>query len=55
MQDLIKELENNNAQMNKKQSHPVWPESTSQGELRTKEGILEIVECIEQNGRSQLS
>lgn len=55
LREIIRELRKKNAQNCKKQSHPVWPESTSKGEPRTKEGILSIVEAIEQHGRTQLA
>lgn len=55
LDDLIKELKNNLVQINKKHAHSVWPASTSQGEPRTREGILETLEKLESNNRSQLS
>lgn len=55
LHDLIKELKRKIADLNKKKSHPVWPESTSNGQPRSKEQILEIVQAIEDQGRAQLS
>lgn len=53
--EFINELKKRNAQLNKKQSHTVWPSSTSGGPPRTKEGTLAIVLKIEDEGRSQLT
>ena len=39
----------------KKSSHPVWPQSTSNGQPRTKENVLTIVQKLEENGTSQMS
>lgn len=54
LHDFIAEIKKKNAQLLKKQSHPVWPESTAQGELRTFEDTLRIVQLIEDHGRSHL-
>lgn len=49
MRELIRELKKRNASLNKKQNHSVWPESTRNGQLRTRENILSIVEAIEED------
>lgn len=55
MESIITELKKRNGHLLKTHAHTVWPASTSHGELRTKEGILEIVNAIEEQGRSQLT
>ena len=49
LQTIMKHLDNAETLAKKKNrcSHIVWPASTAQGELRTKEKILDIVERIE--------
>ena len=55
LRDLINEIKKRNKQLVRKQTHSVWPESTSNGTLRTKEEILRIVESLEEYGREQLT
>lgn len=54
LRDLIEDLKKKNCNLFQKHTHPVWPESTSKGELRTREETLSIIEAIEE-GNTQLS
>lgn len=53
--ELIEDLKQKIKESPKKQSHCVWPESTSTGQLRTKQNILEIVDALEANEASQFT
>ena len=55
LEEVIGVLRKRNAHLCKRHSHVVWPASTRNGEARTKENVLAIVDSLNEHGRSQLS
>lgn len=55
LSDMICQLKKKNTQLSKPHSHSVWPHTTSEGALRTREEILSIIDSLENEDRSQLT
>lgn len=51
LNDLITELKRKMSSVSRKPSHPVWPETTINGPLRTKEETLAIADSLRQGNR----